>query len=63
MHFPTKAIGRVVTLTTPEAKRIRYKFRLEFKVIRINNLKRVSLEVMDVVGKCFDLQGETFNVL
>jgi hypothetical protein len=27
---------------------------LEFKFIRLKNLKGVSLEVMDVVGKCFD---------
>jgi hypothetical protein len=34
---------------------------LEFKVIRLNNLKGVSLEVMDIVGKCFVLPGETIK--
>jgi hypothetical protein len=63
MHFPTEAIRRAVTLTTPAGKRIRYKFSFEFKVIRLNNLKGVSLEVMDVVGKRFDLPRETLNVL
>jgi hypothetical protein len=48
-------------LTTPAENRIRYKFCLEFKVIRLNNLKGVSLEVMDVVGKCFVLPGETIK--
>jgi hypothetical protein len=61
MHFPTKAIGRANTLTTPVEKRIRYKFYLEFKVIRLNNLKGVSLEVMGVVGKCFVLPEETIK--
>jgi hypothetical protein len=49
MHFPTKAIGSAITLTTPEGKRIRYKLCLEFKDIRLNNLKGVSLEVMAIV--------------
>jgi hypothetical protein len=49
MHFSTEAIGRAITLTTPEGKRIRYKFCLEFKDIRLNNLKGVSLEVMAIV--------------
>jgi hypothetical protein len=49
MHFSTKTIGRVTTLTTPEGKRIRYKFCLEFKDIRLNNLKGVSLEVKAIV--------------
>jgi hypothetical protein len=31
MHFPTEAIGRAITLTTPDGKRIRYTFCLEFK--------------------------------
>jgi hypothetical protein len=57
--FPTKSIERAITPTTPAEKRIRYKFYLEFKVIRLNNLKGVSLEVMDKVGKCFVLPGET----
>jgi hypothetical protein len=51
MHFPTEAIGRAITLTTPAKKRIRYNFWLEFKIIRLNNLKGVSLEVMDVAGE------------
>jgi hypothetical protein len=46
MHFPTEAIERTTTLTTLERKRIRYKFYLEFKDVRLNNLKGVSLEVM-----------------
>jgi hypothetical protein len=45
MHLPTEAIGRAITLTTLEGKRIRYKFCLEFKVFRLNNLKGVSLDV------------------
>jgi hypothetical protein len=49
MHFPTETIGRAITLTTPEGKRIRYKFCLEFKDIRLNNLKGVSLEFMAIV--------------
>jgi hypothetical protein len=49
MYFPTEAIGRAITLTTPEGKRIRYKSYLEFNNIRLNNLKGVSLEVMAVV--------------
>jgi hypothetical protein len=61
MHFPTEAIGRVITLTTPGGKRFRYKVCLEFKIIGLNNLKGVSLEVMDVVGKCFVLPGETIK--
>jgi hypothetical protein len=32
---------------------------LEFKDVRLNNLKGVSLEVMAVVREWFDLQGET----
>jgi hypothetical protein len=55
MHFPTEAIGRAITLTTPAKKRIRYNFWMEFKKFRLNNPKGVSLEVMDIVGKCFDL--------
>jgi hypothetical protein len=42
MHFPTEAIGRENTLTTPAEKRIRYKFCLEFKVTRLNNLKGLA---------------------
>jgi hypothetical protein len=42
-------MGRAITLTTLEGKRIRYKFYLEFKDIRLNNLKGVSLEVMAIV--------------
>jgi hypothetical protein len=34
---------------------------LEFKTIRLNNLKRVSLEALDVVRKCFVLHGETIK--
>jgi hypothetical protein len=49
MHFPTEAIGRAITLTTLEGKRIRYKSCLEFNDIRLNNLKGVSLEVMAIV--------------
>jgi hypothetical protein len=49
MHLPTEAIGRAITLTTPEGKRITYKFGLEFKDIKLNNLKGVSLEVMAIV--------------
>jgi hypothetical protein len=47
--FTTEAIGRSITLTTQKGKRIRYKFRLEFKNIRLNNLKGVSLEVKTIV--------------
>jgi hypothetical protein len=47
--FSTEAIGRTITLTTPERKRIRYKFYLEFKDIRLNNLKGVSLEDMAIL--------------
>jgi hypothetical protein len=61
MHFPTEALERANTLTTPPEKRIRYKFRLEFKVIRLNILKGVSLEVMDIERKCFVLPGETIK--
>jgi hypothetical protein len=61
MHFPTEAIERVITLTTPAGKRIRNNFCLGFKVIRLNNLKGVSLEVMDIVGEVFLLPGETIN--
>jgi hypothetical protein len=49
MHFSTEAIGRAITVTTPVGKRIRYKLCLEFKDIRLNNLKGVSLEVMAIV--------------
>jgi hypothetical protein len=63
MHFPTKAIGRANTLTTPAEKRIRYKFCLEFKVIKINILKGVSLEVMDIVGEVFCFTGRNHQVL
>jgi hypothetical protein len=49
MHFPTETIGRATTLTTPKGKRIRYKFCLEFKDIRLKNLKGVSLELMAIV--------------
>jgi hypothetical protein len=59
--FPTEAIGRANTLTNPTEKRIIYKFCLEFKTIRLNNLKGVSLEVMDIVGKYFVLPGETIK--
>jgi hypothetical protein len=59
MHFPTEAIGRTTTLTTLERKRIRYKFCLEFKDVRLNNLKGVSLEVMATVRERFGLPGET----
>jgi hypothetical protein len=48
MHFSTETIGRVTTLTIPEGKRIRYKYCLEFKDIRLNNLKGVSLEDMAI---------------
>jgi hypothetical protein len=44
--FLTEAIGRAITLTTSDGKRIRYNLCLEFKDIRLNNLKGVSLEVM-----------------
>jgi hypothetical protein len=44
-------VNRAITLTTPEGKRIRYKSQLEFKDIRLNNLKGVSLEVMAIVRK------------
>jgi hypothetical protein len=59
MHISTEAIGRSITLTTPKGKMIRYKFCLEFKDIRLNNLKGVSLEVMAIVREGFGLQGET----
>jgi hypothetical protein len=49
MHSSIETIGRVTTLTIPERKNIRYKFYLEFKDIRLNNLKGVSLEVMAIV--------------
>jgi hypothetical protein len=48
MHLPTEAIGRAIALTTSAKKGIRYNFCLEFKIIRLNNLKGVSLEVMDI---------------
>jgi hypothetical protein len=34
---------------------------LEIKKIRLNNLKGVSLEVMDMVGKSFILPEETIK--
>jgi hypothetical protein len=37
MHISTEAIGRSITLTTSKGKRIRHKFCLEFKDIRLNN--------------------------
>jgi hypothetical protein len=40
--FTTKAIGRAITLTTLEGKRIRYKFCLEFKDIRLNILRGLA---------------------
>jgi hypothetical protein len=49
MHLSTETIGRVTTLTISERKKIRYKFYLGFKDIRLNNLKGVSLEVMAIV--------------
>jgi hypothetical protein len=61
MHFPTEVIGRVITLTTPAGKRIKYNFCLGFKVIRLKNFKGVSLEVIDIVGEVFLLPGETIN--
>jgi hypothetical protein len=49
MHLPTEVLERAITLTTLAEKRIIYKFCLEFKDIRLNILKGVSLEVMAVV--------------
>jgi hypothetical protein len=48
MYFSTKAIGRAITLTTSKGKRIGHKFCLEFRDIRLNNLKGVSLEDMAI---------------
>jgi hypothetical protein len=59
MHFPTEAIRREIILTIPDGKRIRYKLCLEFKDIRLNNLKGVSPEGMVIVRKSFGLQRET----
>jgi hypothetical protein len=42
MHFSTEAIGRAITLTTPKGKKIRYKFGLEFKDIRLNILRGLA---------------------
>jgi hypothetical protein len=60
MHFPLR-YWKEQLHSPPQQKRIRYKFGLEFKVFRLNNLKGVSLEVMDIVGKCFVLLGETIK--
>jgi hypothetical protein len=58
--FPLKSYKRKYT-HHPAEKRIRYKYGLEFKVVRLNDLKGVSLEVMDVLGKCFVLSRETIK--
>ena len=50
--------NRAITLTTPEGKRIRYKSQLEFKDIRLNHLKGVSLEQVHIVKEYLDVFPE-----
>jgi hypothetical protein len=42
-------VNRAITLTTPEGRRIRYKYNLDFNDIRLNHLKGVSLDEVAVV--------------
>ena len=50
-----------ITLTTPEGKRIRYKSQLEFKDIRLNHLKGVSLEQVHIVKEYPDVFPEELS--
>jgi hypothetical protein len=48
-------VNRVITLTTPEGRRIRYKSNMDFNSIRLNHLKGVSLEEVVVVREYQDV--------
>jgi hypothetical protein len=48
-------VNRAITLTTPEGRRIRYKSNVDFNNIRLNHLKGVSLEEVDVVREYPDV--------
>jgi hypothetical protein len=50
--------NRAITLTTPEGRRIRYKSNLDFKDIRLNHLKAVSLDEVTVVREYPDVFPE-----
>jgi hypothetical protein len=48
-------VNRAITLTTPEGKRIRYRSSFEFKDIRLNHLKGVSLEEVPIIKEYPDI--------
>jgi hypothetical protein len=48
-------VNRAITLTTLEGRRIRYKSNMDFKSIRLNHLKGVSLEEVAVVWEYPDV--------
>jgi hypothetical protein len=48
-------VNRAITLTTPEGRRITYKSNIDFKSIRLNHLKGVSLEEVAVVREYPDV--------
>jgi hypothetical protein len=50
--------SRAITFTTPEGRRIRYKSNLDFKDIRLNHLKGVSLDKVAVVREYPDVFPE-----
>jgi hypothetical protein len=50
--------SRAITFTTPEGTRIRYKSNLDFKDIRLNHLKGVSLDKVVVVREYPDVFPE-----
>jgi hypothetical protein len=50
--------NRAITLSTPEGRRIRYKSNLDFKDIRLNCLKGVSLDEVAVVREYPDVFPE-----
>jgi hypothetical protein len=56
-------VKRVITLTTPEKKRIRFKSTFELKGSKMNSLKGVSLEDVRVVKEYLDMfsRGVTRN--
>nr|XP_051196726.1 uncharacterized protein LOC127310066 [Lolium perenne] len=51
-------VSKSITLTTPEGKRIRFKSRLDFREIRLDNLKGVSLDQVHIVKEYPDVFPE-----
>jgi hypothetical protein len=54
-------VNRAITLTTPEGRRIRYKSNMDFNNIRLNHLKGVSLEEVDVVREYPDVSRMSYQ--